>query len=46
MRGSKGPFDRIGAFGTISQTKPKTQLAVVLMVQQPTKKFPLKLPKS
>ena len=45
MPRSKGAFGWAGAFGTISWTEPKTQMAVVLMVQQPTKNFPYEIAK-
>jgi len=45
MPRSKGAFGWAGALGTISWTEPKTQLAVVLMVQQPTKNFPYEIAK-
>ena len=37
---SKGAFGWAGAAGTISWNEPKTGLAVVIMVQQPTKDLP------
>ncbi len=45
MPRSKRAFGWAGAFGTISWTESKTQLAVVLMVQQPTKSFPYDIAK-
>ena len=43
---SKGAFGWAGAAGTISWNEPQTGLAVVIMVQQPTKELPIDVSKT
>ena len=43
---SKGAFGWAGAAGTISWNEPQTGLAVVIMVQQPTKELPIDISKT